>query len=86
MFKLKSNIGNNERKKEMSYNEVLELLEIPDNDKIVDLILDTDAFNEQDDQFAIAHAMLSPEKINLLSIIQNKDYDRPNKGNGAELR
>ncbi len=56
------------RKRTMSYNEVLELLEIPNNDKIVDLILDTDAFNEQDDQFAIAHAMLSPEKINLLSI------------------
>ncbi len=52
----------------MSYKEVLELLEIPNNDQIVDLILDTDAFNEQDDQFAIAHAMLSPEKINLLSI------------------
>jgi len=68
----------------MSYNEVLELLEIPDNDKIVDLILDTDAFNEQDDQFAIAHAMLSPEKINLLSInaapFKTRTMTDPTKG------
>ncbi len=52
----------------MSYQDVVDLLNIADNDEVVDLILDTDAFNEQDDQFAIAHAMLSPEKINLLSI------------------
>lgn len=32
------------------------------------IILDTDAYNEIDDQFAIAYAMRSPEKIELLSI------------------
>lgn len=51
----------------MSFNDAYELLNISSSDEIVDMILDTDAFNEQDDQFAIAHAMLSPEKINLLS-------------------
>lgn len=38
------------------------------SDEILDVILDTDAYNEIDDQFAIAYAMRSPEKINLLSI------------------
>lgn len=31
----------------------------------VDAVLDTDAFNEIDDQFAIAYALLSPERIRL---------------------
>lgn len=32
------------------------------------IILDTDTYNEIDDQFALAYAMLSPEKIDLLSV------------------
>lgn len=32
------------------------------------IILDTDTFNEIDDQFALAYAMLSPERIKLLSV------------------
>ncbi|MBR7185217.1 MAG: nucleoside hydrolase, partial [Clostridia bacterium] len=32
------------------------------------IILDTDAYNEIDDQFAIAYAMRSPERVELLSI------------------
>lgn len=38
------------------------------SDKPKKVILDTDAYNEIDDQFAIAYAMRSPDKINLLSI------------------
>jgi len=34
----------------------------------VDAILDTDAFNEVDDQFAIAYMLLSPERIRTLGI------------------
>lgn len=34
----------------------------------VDLVLDTDTYNEVDDQFAVCHAILSPDKINLLAI------------------
>ena len=33
---------------------------------IADIILDTDTFNEADDQFAVALALHSPEKINVL--------------------
>ena len=32
------------------------------------IILDTDTYNEVDDQFTVAYAMLSPDKIDLLSV------------------
>ncbi len=35
---------------------------------IVDVVLDTDAYNEIDDQFAISYALKSPDKINLCAI------------------
>lgn len=35
---------------------------------VKNIILDTDTFNEIDDQFALAYAMLSPERIRLLSV------------------
>ena len=35
---------------------------------VKNIILDTDTYNEIDDQFALAYAMLSPERINLLSV------------------
>ena len=34
----------------------------------VDLVLDTDTYNEIDDQFALAYAALSPERINLQAV------------------
>ncbi|RXZ82406.1 nucleoside hydrolase [Paenibacillaceae bacterium] len=34
----------------------------------VNMVLDTDTFNEIDDQFALVHALLSPDKINLQAI------------------
>ena len=38
------------------------------SDKPVNVILDTDAYNEVDDQFCIAYCMRAKEKVNLLSI------------------
>ena len=32
------------------------------------VILDTDTYNEVDDQYALAYAMLSPDKVNVLAI------------------
>ena len=32
------------------------------------IILDTDTYNEIDDQFALAYAMLSKDKVDLLSV------------------
>ncbi|MCL1796700.1 MAG: nucleoside hydrolase, partial [Clostridia bacterium] len=34
----------------------------------IDMVLDTDAYNEVDDQFALAYALLSPEKLNVKAI------------------
>lgn len=34
----------------------------------IDIVLDTDTFNEVDDQFALCHAVLSPDRINLKAI------------------
>ncbi len=39
-----------------------------ESDKAIDIILDTDTYNEIDDQYALAYAMLSKKKINLLSV------------------
>lgn len=41
-------------------------LEVPKG--IVDVVLDTDAYNETDDQFAISYMLRSPEKLNPLAI------------------
>ncbi len=41
----------------------LERLEPPSGP--VDVVLDTDTYNEVDDQFAVTYALLSPEKIRL---------------------
>ena len=38
------------------------------NNTVKNVILDTDCYNEIDDQFALAYMMLSPDKVNLLSI------------------
>ena len=49
----------------MTLSEFRALLE---SDKIIDVILDTDTYNEIDDQYALAYAMLSKKKVNLLSV------------------
>lgn len=38
------------------------------SNSVKSIILDTDTYNEIDDQFALAYAMLSPDKIKLLSV------------------
>ena len=35
---------------------------------VVDVLIDTDAYNEIDDQFAVSYALLSPERINTVAI------------------
>lgn len=50
----------------MTHTEQINRTEIPHH--VVDVILDTDAYNEIDDQFAIAYALLSPERIRTVAI------------------
>ncbi len=45
-----------------------ELLESLRNDEKKSVILDTDTYNEVDDQFALAYAMLSGDRVDLLSV------------------
>ena len=45
-----------------------QLLETLKNGKVKPMILDTDVYNEIDDFYALAYAMLSPDKVKLLAI------------------
>lgn len=47
-------------------SERLSMLNIPKGK--VDIVLDTDAYNEIDDQYAIVYALCSPDRINLRAI------------------
>ena len=50
----------------MDQTTLLKKLDIPTG--VVDVLIDTDAYNEVDDQFAITYALLSPERINTVAI------------------
>lgn len=54
----------------------------PSTDAPLRVVLDTDAANEIDDQFAIAYAMLSPERIRLEAICAAPFHNR--RSSGAE--
>ena len=45
-----------------------ELISELKNGKKKKIILDSDAYNEVDDQYAIAYSMLSPDRVEILSI------------------
>lgn len=45
-----------------------QLLQTLKNGKVKKMILDTDVYNEIDDLYALAYAMLSPDKVDLLAI------------------
>ncbi len=63
---------------------IQELLEDIKAPTVKNIILDTDTYNEVDDQFALAYAMLSPERIRLLSVnaapFLNKKSESPADG------
>lgn len=62
----------------MTTAELLKNLEAPKEK--VDMVLDTDAYNEIDDQFAISYALLSPEKINLKALYAAPFYNKMSNG------
>ena len=53
----------------------------PPSDK-VRVVLDTDTYNEVDDQFAVAHALLSPEKISVEAIYAAPFHNQRSSGPG----
>ncbi len=50
----------------LSESKRIEMLQPPE--KRARMVLDTDTYNEIDDQFAVVHAILSPEQLNLEAI------------------
>ncbi|MDE2723905.1 MAG: nucleoside hydrolase [Gemmatimonadota bacterium] len=48
----------------------------------VRVVLDTDTYNEVDDQFAVAHALLSPEKISVEAIYAAPFHNQRSSGPG----
>lgn len=62
----------------MDDSKRLQMLELPRTGKI-SMVLDTDTFNEVDDQFALAYALLSPERLNVEAV-----YAAPFKNDHAE--
>lgn len=50
----------------LTLEQRLRMLEQPAG--MIDLVLDTDAYNEIDDQYAIAYALHAPERLNLLAL------------------
>jgi len=47
--------------------ELLRRLELP-LDKKLDMVLDTDTYNEVDDQFALVYALRSVERLNVQAV------------------
>jgi len=64
----------------LTTSELIQKLE-PPKEK-VRMILDTDTYNEVDDQFAIAHALFSPEQVELLAVYAAPFHNE--RSNGPE--
>ncbi len=58
----------------------------PPNDK-VRIVIDTDTYNEIDDQFAVVHALLSPDRLSVEGIYAAPFFNHrsTSPGNGMEL-
>ncbi len=50
----------------LTMEQRLRMLETPQT--LVDLVIDTDAYNEIDDQFAISYALRAPDRVRLLAL------------------
>ncbi len=63
----------------LTYERRRELLTLPCRGT-ADALLDTDTFNEIDDQFALAFAVLSPEVLNLKAVLAAPFYNSRSSG------
>lgn len=52
---------------QIDHKKIADALQFP-TEEIVDVVIDTDAYNEVDDQYAIAWALCSPERINVEAV------------------
>lgn len=63
---------------------MLERLQPPMHEGRLDVVLDTDTYNEIDDQFALVYAVLACERINLQAVYA-APFDNPRNGGSVEL-
>ena len=64
----------------MSTEQLLEKLKLPDGK--INMVLDTDTYNEIDDQFAVVYAMHSPERLNVQAIYAAPFFNEKSSGPG----
>lgn len=57
----------------MTEHELVRRLTLPEGR--IDMVLDTDTYNEVDDQFALAYALLSPERLNVEAVYAAPFYN-----------
>jgi len=82
IFLISGFLANSQDYTEISEIQRLKMLEKPS--KGVSMVLDTDTYNEIDDQFALVYAILSKESFNLEAVyaapFSNKRANNPGKG------
>lgn len=64
----------------LSPEELIAKLRWPE--KPVDMVLDTDTYNEIDDQFALVYALLSPERMNVKAVYAAPFHNKRSSGPG----
>lgn len=62
----------------MTEYELVRRLTLPEGR--IDMVLDTDTYNEVDDQFALAYALLSPERLNVQAVYAAPFYNSRSNG------
>jgi inosine-uridine nucleoside N-ribohydrolase len=62
--------------------ETLRLERLQPPDGVIDVVLDTDTYNEIDDQFAVVYALLSPERLNVEAIYAAPFFNDRSSGPG----
>ena len=64
--------------------QILERLELPaaNSGRVLDMVLDTDTYNEVDDQFALCYALCSPERLNVQAVYAAPFFN--DRSNGPE--
>lgn len=65
-------------KRYLSDAEIVRRLELPEGR--LDMVLDTDTYNEVDDQFALAYSLLSPERLNVQAVYAAPFYNDKSTG------
>ena len=72
----------------LSESQRLEMLQPPTGQ--VRMVLDTDTYNEIDDQFAVVHALLSPEHLNVEALyavsLPQQPLKQSRRRHGEKLR